>query len=485
MYKLLPILLFTYSLAVTSDKIYDNSYALIIGIDQYQNVQKLHYAVKDAESIRNLLLKYFEFPDGNISIIKNEYATKQNILEEFSKITRIAKQNDRVLIFFAGHGETMDLPGGGEMGYLLPVDGKKDNLFATSIPMDDIKRISLMSKSKHMLFLIDACYGGLIAVGSRGLDANVTKNYIEKITQNKSRQIITAGGRDEQVIEKAEWGHSAFTLNLKRGLKDGNADMNADGFITANELGMFLSEKVTIDSDNKQTPQYGRMTSEEGEFVFNTPISTLYKNELEVIDEDQLAESGLIQMLSEQLKQSSELNKILLQQFKELDNQEKMSGIEEIQIDELNTNNVEIEKNNLQSYKLKDNKSIKKAKVLGFIYPGLGYIYEGDYRKGSIWATFFTSSIIADFLLFKSYKNNTNIHAQNISSYKNAIEGFDVLRIQCNNSNKKLTQSNTLLITGCITSGIVWYLSISDHNKYHDKIDINISSSEIKILFNI
>ena len=44
--------------------------------------------------------------------------------------------------------------------------------------------------------------------------------------------------------------------------------MNADGYITANELGMYLSEKVTIDSDNQQTPQYGRMTSQEGEFVF-------------------------------------------------------------------------------------------------------------------------------------------------------------------------------------------------------------------------
>ena len=33
MYKLLPILLFAYSLAVTTDEIYDNSYALIIGID--------------------------------------------------------------------------------------------------------------------------------------------------------------------------------------------------------------------------------------------------------------------------------------------------------------------------------------------------------------------------------------------------------------------------------------------------------------------
>ena len=62
-----------------------------------------------------------------------------------------------------------------------------------------------------------------------------------------------------------------IVLNMILGTEDPNysvADMNDDGYITANELGMFLVEKVTIDSKSQQTPQYGRMTSEEGEFIF-------------------------------------------------------------------------------------------------------------------------------------------------------------------------------------------------------------------------
>ena len=281
MHKLLPILLFAYGLALTTDDIYDNSYALIIGIDKYQNVQPLNYAVKDAESIQDILVNTFDFPESNIKLLKNEEATKQNILKSFSDITKKADDKDRVLIYFAGHGMTDDLPEGGEMGYLLPVDGDNDDLFLSSIAMDDLKRISLMSKAKHLLYLIDACYGGIAAIGSRGLDSKTTPNYIEKITKNKSRQIITAGGRGEEVLEKAEWGHSAFTLNLNRGLKEGNADMDADGYITANELGLFLKKKVTIDSGNQQTPQYGRMTSQEGEFVFvlNSETTNIYIND--------------------------------------------------------------------------------------------------------------------------------------------------------------------------------------------------------------
>ena len=287
MYKFLPILLFAYCFAVTTEDIYDNSYALIIGIDKYKNVQNLNYAVKDAESIQDILVNTFDFPEGNVTLLKNEEANKQAILKAFSDLTKKAENNDRVLIYFAGHGETMELTEGGERGYLLPVDGNKEDLYLSSIGMDELEDISEMSKAKHTLYLVDACYGGIAAVGSRGLDASSTPNYIDKITKNRAVQIITAGGRGEQVIEKPKWGHSAFTLNLNRGLKDGNADMNADGYITANELGMFLSEKVTFDSDNQQTPQYGRMTTQEGEFVFVYSEKTIINQQADTSSDDE------------------------------------------------------------------------------------------------------------------------------------------------------------------------------------------------------
>ena len=197
------------------------------------------------------------------------------------------------------------------MGYLLPIDGKREKLFSTSIPMDDLKRISSMSKSKHMLFLIDACYGGLAATGARGL-SSTTPNYIDKITKDKSRQIITAGGRGEKVIEKAEWGHSAFTMNLIRALENGKADLNDDGYITADELGLFLKEKVTIDSESQQTPQSRRFTSHGGEFVF---INSGYKQSSisTTVNQNQQAEYESLKKDFEKLKTET---RILLNQNK-------------------------------------------------------------------------------------------------------------------------------------------------------------------------
>ena len=54
MYNLLSILLFTFGLSVTTEDIYENSWALIIGIDKYDNLKNLNYATKDAKTIESL-----------------------------------------------------------------------------------------------------------------------------------------------------------------------------------------------------------------------------------------------------------------------------------------------------------------------------------------------------------------------------------------------------------------------------------------------
>ena len=59
MYKLLSILLFAYGLVLTTDEIYDNRWALIIGINKYENVQKLDFAADDAITMKGILIEAF------------------------------------------------------------------------------------------------------------------------------------------------------------------------------------------------------------------------------------------------------------------------------------------------------------------------------------------------------------------------------------------------------------------------------------------
>jgi esterase/lipase superfamily enzyme len=59
------------------------------------------------------------------------------------------------------------------------------------------------------------------------------------------------------------------------------ADANKDGYLTANELGLFLKQKVTDLSRNKQTPDYGPLREEgfdRGDFVFTIPSQATSPN---------------------------------------------------------------------------------------------------------------------------------------------------------------------------------------------------------------
>ena len=66
-------------------------------------------------------------------------------------------------------------------------------------------------------------------------------------------------------------GRGIFTTHLIAALS-GEADLNHDGYVTANEIGTFVTPRVTEDSDAQQTPQSGRLEGE-GEIAFKLPAA--------------------------------------------------------------------------------------------------------------------------------------------------------------------------------------------------------------------
>ena len=60
--------------------IYTDSWALIIGINNYQNAPDLNYAEKDAKDFKDLLSNNYGFKESNITMILSKEATKNNIL---------------------------------------------------------------------------------------------------------------------------------------------------------------------------------------------------------------------------------------------------------------------------------------------------------------------------------------------------------------------------------------------------------------------
>ncbi|MGD9319586.1 MAG: caspase family protein [Desulfobacteraceae bacterium] len=242
-------------------RFYEKSFAVIIGVNNYEKWPALEFAVNDAKAVRRKL-ELTEFDE--ITIIFDQEATQRRILTElFHELPQKVGRNDRVLFYFAGHGQTEELQNGGRRGYIMPFDADTSNYSSTAISMEQIRSLSSRIPAKHILYVMDSCYSGLGLSRSYGVSPELS-GYLRKVGSMRVVQIVTAGGKGEQVQERE--GHGLFTTYFLQAL-DGEADINMDGVVTGTELGAYLRPRVSDASQQAQTPLYGRLEGE-GEFLF-------------------------------------------------------------------------------------------------------------------------------------------------------------------------------------------------------------------------
>jgi len=245
---------------------YNDSHALVIGIDAYRKASPLDYAVSDATAVAESLKSNFGFADTNIHLLTNESASRETILEAFLAFALDkTDSNDRVFFFFAGHGFTIR-SNRGEIGYLVPHDGDCSSL-STLIRWDELTRNADLIEAKHILFVMDACYGGLAI--TRSLQPG-TMRFVKDMLLRPARQVITAGKADELVADSGgpRPNHSVFTGHFLDAL-DGAAK-TAEGLITANGVMAYVYQSVGRDNESKQTPHFGYVNGD-GDFLFQIP----------------------------------------------------------------------------------------------------------------------------------------------------------------------------------------------------------------------
>lgn len=119
-------------------------HALIIGIDAYKG-RPLLGAVADAQRVYQYLRKKFAVPDRNITKLFDADATREKIINGFTRMIndRSIVKNDPILIYYAGHGASLkcheswrEHTPSGMVEAILPVDYEvvKDGKPVDAIP---------------------------------------------------------------------------------------------------------------------------------------------------------------------------------------------------------------------------------------------------------------------------------------------------------------------------------------------------------------
>ncbi|MBI1899161.1 MAG: tetratricopeptide repeat protein [Acidobacteria bacterium] len=234
-------------------------YALVVGIGEYRNLPEtgqLRYSERDAEAIYSILIS----PEGgnfrfeNVHKLIGPKATLANLKHELETwLPGIAREDDRVFIYFAGHGFVR-----GGKAYLAPYDIDLSRIASSGYPMDTLGNvIGSRVKAKWKVLLTDACHSGAI-----NPDADVQAINRSLMDLNKSLFSFTASRDRERSFESPDWGggHGIFTYYVVKGL-EGQAEESGDGIVTADELAEYVRRNVREATGGKQNP-----VSERGSF---------------------------------------------------------------------------------------------------------------------------------------------------------------------------------------------------------------------------
>lgn len=241
------------------------SYAVVIGVGKYRRLaaaQQLQYAERDAEAVCSILIS----PEGgnfraeNVHRLIGERATLSNLRRELEQwLPSAARPDDRVLVYFAGHGFVHE-----GRGYLAPYDIDVKDIPGTGFAMDALGEIfGSRIQAKWKVLLTDSCHSGAITPAETE-QLNKTLAGLQPSVFS-----LTASRARERSFESPDWGggHGLFTYYAVKGL-EGAADESGDGIVTADELAEYVRREVRAATKGQQNP-----TSDRGSFDPNMLLS--------------------------------------------------------------------------------------------------------------------------------------------------------------------------------------------------------------------
>ena len=163
-------------------------FALLVGIDDYKSVPKLHGCVRDVTELQTLLINRFHVPAASIKTLADAQATRQGILDAFKThlIENPAiKSGDQIVFHYSGHGSQMNSQSANEPDgldeTLVAYDsrGKIGGKYVYDIPDKTLAALIeqlAQAKGDNITIILDCCHSGS---GTREVKLNTRRAPID------------------------------------------------------------------------------------------------------------------------------------------------------------------------------------------------------------------------------------------------------------------------------------------------------------------
>jgi WD40 repeat protein len=265
-----------------------HSWALVIGISAYTNdITPLHSAASDAGRLASILEQKHGY---SVTLLTDAQASKAGLRQALAGLATQVGPQDRLLVYYAGHGQTDQTQDGEEALNLIPQDADRTHTEGW-LPYSEVIETLDQLTCRHFLFILDCCFAGSVRgtnmgqAKQRDLMVMPKKLYFERYTRfikDPAWQVLTSSAAD-QTSSDAPFDelagnpeHSPFAEALFTAL-EGNYPglVRDDGVITATDLYSYLRDQVetsSMSSNRRQTPQIWPLAKQDkGEYVFLAP----------------------------------------------------------------------------------------------------------------------------------------------------------------------------------------------------------------------
>jgi ankyrin repeat protein len=228
--------------------------AVVVGIENYQDLPAASYAERDAEAMR-AHLRALGFAQRNIVYLSGARATKSGLIKTLETwLPHNTDEGSRVFFYYSGHGAPDPVSG---EAYLVPSDGDPAYLADTAYPVKRLYEQLNALKAASVVAVLDSCFSG---AGGRSVLAKGTRPLVSRVLVGGEAAgkvaALSASGAQQISGTAEDQGHGLFTYYLLRGLN--GAAQDAAGQVTLKSLYEYLRPAVQDRArrDNReQTPQ--------------------------------------------------------------------------------------------------------------------------------------------------------------------------------------------------------------------------------------
>src|SRR5512141_1962022 len=225
-------------------------YALIIANTEYidPGLAQLTAPGKDAEDFARVLKDKNLCAFDEVKVLVNQLSS--SVIEIIDEFFDQKKPDDLLVLYFSGHGVRDEF---GSL-YLAFKNTIRTRLRASAIKADYIREAMDQSRSKRQVVVLDCCNSGAFPQGTKAAIGGPMG--MASAFQGYGRFVLMASDATQFAWEGdkviGETQNSLFTHFLVKGL-EGEADRDADGIITVDELYDYTFEEICRVTE-KQTP---------------------------------------------------------------------------------------------------------------------------------------------------------------------------------------------------------------------------------------